>query len=258
MLRTLLTLALVICGSGAAAQEDVSDMLDRALRENGCGMTDEEARSHFDAAGVPWSEVLDAVRDMSRSGYVLVRPDGGYIGIDPSICHPTPIVLPAHTVEWVLKLAPDCRLPRQTVERVTLSNGSPREMIDPGIAEMLADGRLSEDGPDLILAPAQCAEGEPDEPADAITFEVMHPGTFRGGMYDLARDRNCRLPGPDHEGAAREIAAALPHYLLVFGGVLPEGMVALEARVQEVLDDPRGAFAVDSETGEFVLVRCGT
>ncbi len=258
MLRTLLTLALVICGSGAAAQEDVSDMLDGALRENGCGMTDEEARAHFDAAGVPWSEVLDAVREMSRSGYVLVRPDGGYIGIDPSICHPTPIVLPAHTVEWVLKLAPDCRLPRQTVERVTLSNGSPREMIDPGIAEMLADGRLSEDGPDLILAPAQCAEGEPDEPADAITFEVMHPGTFRGGMYDLARDRNCRLPGPDHEGAAREIAAALPHYLLVFGGVLPEGMAALEARVREVLDDPRGAFATDPETGEFVLVGCGT
>ncbi len=256
MLRCLAILAFAALGGAAAADANVEELVNRAIRANGCAMTDEEARAHFDAAGVPWAEVLDAVRAMAARDYLFVTRDGGEIVINPSFCHPDPIVLPAGTVRWVLQMTPGCRLPRTSVERVVRSNGSPEDTILPGIAEMIADGRLREEGTDLVLSNALCAEGEPQEPADAITFESMHGGTLRGGMHALARDWNCRLPWADREAAAREIAAALPHYLLVFGEIRPDGRAALEARVREVLDDPKQAFVVDEAAGELVLASC--
>ena len=265
MFRTFLTLALLTIGCSAAAQEDVSAMLNRALRESGCGMTDEEARAYFDAAGAPWSEVLDAVRDLSQSGYVLVSPDGTYIGIDPLSCHPTPIYVPdtspgPRAADWLTaRLAQEhlCRLPIEALRSEALAAGVDPERLEDVLGSWSDIGRLDDETGEMKFEPAYCAHLQDPEDWEVLAISNEGRHTIRHAIAGVLRARGCRMP--DDDATMQEIRASLVETLeldRLEEGLSPLATAVLEAEIRKAITEENRYVAVDPATGDWVAAEC--
>jgi hypothetical protein len=127
------------------------------------------------------------------------------------------------------------------------------DRFDVALASLIEAGVVRQEGPDIVHETACRVRPVPSE---AELVESFRGPGFRGMVALRVMAEGCRVPA-----AGREVwlTAMVAHAV----GQMPfaeppsaEAVAAVRAGLQEVLDNPGGAYEIDSASGDLVMVHC--
>lgn len=245
----------LMCLASEASAQDVRAIVLDALRSHDCSLTVSQAEAVFPTLGLGTDQVAPVAQAMIDAGEAALTKDG-VLTLSPALCAvssadgPTEPDAPAW-IEFELGQAEGCRLPLAELARSAEGQGISADSFDAALLDLGARGRIVPGGSYVVHR--DCALITGGSMARVQAFGM--PG-YRAMVAQHLTGRGCRLPRADRVAAVQEMVDEVAAQLDLGESAPPEALREIQARVEEVLENPGAAYEVDGTTGDLVLTYC--
>ncbi|EYD74955.1 hypothetical protein Rumeso_03467 [Rubellimicrobium mesophilum DSM 19309] len=226
-----------------------------ALRRHDCALTVSQAEAIFPALGLGTDQVAPIAQAMVDAGEAVLTEDG-VLTLSPAFCAATSADgqiepdVPAW-IEFELGRAEGCRLSLAELARNAEAQGISADRFDAALLDLASRGRLVPEGSDVVHR--DCAPTTGGSMARVEAFGM--PG-YRAVVALHLTGRRCRLAPADRATAVQEMVSEVAAQLDLGESAPPEALGEIQARIEEVLENPGAAYDLDSPTGDLVLKYC--
>jgi hypothetical protein len=189
-------------------------------------------------------------------GIAAVDSASGDVSVRAPECEMSPDFMTLGATSWIeewVYAAEGCRLPLAELAARADAVELRVDRFDAALASLIEAGVVRQEGPDLVHETA-CRVRPVLSESELV--ESFRGPVFRGIVALRVMAEGCRVPAAGREAWLDAMVAHAVGQMPFAEPPSAEAVAAVRAGLQEVLDNPGGAYEIDSASGDLVMVHC--